>query len=92
MKPKDILHEEQKLFSAKQKEYAEKYSERDEEGNIINAAIMPHKGYNFSMSYDAFENAMERYAKQEIDKIQAKKFSNNHYGSSNIKRARNIKQ
>ena len=67
MKPQDILHEEQKKFFAKQKEYEEKYSERDEDGNIIERATMPHKGYNFSMSYDAFEAAMERYAKQKID-------------------------
>lgn len=67
MKPQDILHEEQKKFFAKQKEYEEKYSERDEDGEIIERAIMPHKGYNFSMSYDAFEAAMERYAKQKID-------------------------
>ena len=71
MKPKDILHEEQKLFFAKQKEYAEKHSTRDEDGEIIDEAIMPHKGYNFSMSYDAFENAMERYAKQKIDEYKS---------------------
>ena len=67
MKPQDILHEEQKKFFAKMKEYEEKYSERDEDGSIVERAIMPHKGYNFSMSYDAFENAMERYAQQKID-------------------------
>ena len=67
MKPQDILHEEQKKFFVRQKEYEEKHSERDEDGNIIERAIMPHKGYNFSMSYDAFESAMERYAKQKID-------------------------
>jgi hypothetical protein len=66
MKPIDILHEEQKLFFAKQKEYEEKHSKRDEDQQIIERAIMPHKGYNFSMSYDAFENAMERYANQKI--------------------------
>ena len=71
MKPKDILHEEQKLFFAKQKEYEEKHSERDEDGEIIERAIMPHKGYNFSMSYDAFENAMERYTKQKIDEYKS---------------------
>jgi hypothetical protein len=67
MKPQDIFHEEQEKFFAKQKEYEEKYSERDEDGNIIERATMSHKGYNFSMSYDAFEAAMERYAKQKID-------------------------
>lgn len=67
MKPQDILHEEQKKFFIKQKEYEEKNSERDEDGEIIEIAVMPHKGYNFSMSYDAFESAMERYAKQKID-------------------------
>ena len=67
MEIKDILHEEQKKFFAKQKEYEEKHSERDEDGEIIERAVMPHKGYNFSMSYDAFEAAMERYAKQKID-------------------------
>jgi len=67
MKAEDILHEEQELFFARQKEYEEKNSERDEDGDIIKRVIMPHKGYNFSMSYDAFENAMERYAKQKID-------------------------
>ena len=71
MKPKDILHEEQALFFAKQKEYEEKHSERSEDGDIIEKAIMPHKGYNFSMSYDALENAMERYARQKIDEYKA---------------------
>ena len=71
MKPQDILHEEQKVFFAKLKEYAQKHSTRDEDGNIINEVIMPHKGYNFSMSYDAFENAMERYAKQKIDEYKS---------------------
>lgn len=66
MKPKDILHEEQKKFFAEREAYKEKYSVRDEEGNIIEEAIMPHKGFNFSMSYDAFERAMERYAQQKI--------------------------
>lgn len=72
MKPKDILHEEQKKFFAKQKEYEEKYSEMDEDGNIIERAVMPHKGYNFSMSYDAFEAAMERYAEQKISEWRSK--------------------
>lgn len=67
MKPIDIFHEEQNNFFAKQTEYEKKHSERDEDGVIIEIAIMPHKGYNFSMSYDALENAMERYALQKID-------------------------
>jgi hypothetical protein len=68
MKSIDILHEEQNIFFTKMKEYREKYSIRDDEGNIIEEAIMPHKGFNFSMSYDAFEAAMERYAKQKNSK------------------------
>ena len=71
MKPQDILHEEQEVFFAKLKEYTQKHSIRDEDGDIINEAIMPHKGYNFSMSYDAFENAIERYAKQKIDEYKS---------------------
>ena len=67
MKPIDILHEEQKLFFAKQREYEEKWSERDEDGFIVERAVMPSKGYNFSMSYDAFEAAMERYANQKVE-------------------------
>jgi hypothetical protein len=67
MKPIDILHEEQKLFFAKQREYEEKWSERDEDGFIVERAVMPSKGYNFSMSYDAFEVAMERYANQKVE-------------------------
>lgn len=70
MKPIDILHEEQKKFFEKMQAYKEKHSVRDEEGNIIEEAIMPHKGYNFSMSYDAFEAAMERYAEQKIKEWQ----------------------
>lgn len=72
MKPKDILHEEQKIFFAKQKEYEEKYSQRDEDGKIVERVTMPHKGYNFSMSYDAFEAAMERYAAQKINEWRSK--------------------
>jgi len=71
MTPKEILQEEQNLFFAKQKEYEEKYSKKDEDGNVIEFAVMPHKGYNFSMSYDAFENAMERYAQQKIEEYKA---------------------
>ena len=67
MKPIDILHEEQKLFFAKQREYEEKWSERDEDGFIVERAVMPSKGYNFSMSYDAFEASMERYANQKVE-------------------------
>jgi hypothetical protein len=66
MKPKDILHEEQKKFFAEIEAYKEKHSVKDEDGNIIEEAIMPHKGFNFSMSYDAFERSMERYAQQKI--------------------------
>jgi len=67
MKPIDILHEEQKIFFAEIQAYKERHTVRDDDGNIIEEAFMPHKGYNFSMSYDAFERAMERYAQQKID-------------------------
>jgi hypothetical protein len=66
MKPRDILREEQKKFFEQRELYKEKYSVRDKDGDIIEEAIMPHKGFNFSMSYDAFERAMERYADQKI--------------------------
>jgi len=67
MNPISIFYEEQKKFFAKQTKYEKEHSERDEEGNIIERAIMPHKGYTFSMSYNALENAMERYALQKIE-------------------------
>jgi F0F1-type ATP synthase membrane subunit a len=39
---------------------------KSKESTIPEQEYMPHKGYNFSMSYDAFEAAMERYAEQKI--------------------------
>lgn len=75
MTPSQILHEEQKKFFDRMKEYEEMHSERDEDGCIIERATMPHKGYNFSMSYDAFEAAMERYANEKLNEyIQINKF------------------
>ena len=38
MNPQDILHEEQKVFFAKLKEYAQKHSTRDKDGNRIYVA------------------------------------------------------
>jgi len=58
MDPIGIFLEEQKKFRIKKDEYTEIYSKRDENGEIIEHAVMPHKGYNFSMSYDALELAM----------------------------------
>jgi len=67
MKPTEILHEEQNRFFAEIEAYKQKYSVKDNEGNILEEAIMPHKGFNFSMSYNAFEAAMERYANLKVE-------------------------
>lgn len=68
MKALDIFTEEQNKFFAKQRDYEDKHSIEDEDGNLIERAIMPNKGYNFSMSYDALESAMKVYAKLQIEK------------------------
>lgn len=61
MKAEEIFNEENKAFFRRKEEYENKYTRTDDDGNIIKA-IMPHKGFNFSASYDAIECAMDKYA------------------------------
>jgi len=65
----EIFKEEQEKFFNKMKEYEKANSLKDEDGNIIKRAIMPHKGFNFSMSYNALENAIHEHTKQNIEAL-----------------------
>jgi len=71
MTPKEIMLAESKKFSAEMKEYEEKYSERDEDGNIIERAVMPSHGGYYSTYFKALERAMEVYSNKKLDEYKA---------------------
>ena len=71
MTPKEIMLAESKKFFAEMNEYEEKYSERDEEGNIIERAIMTGHGGYYSTYFKAIERAMEVYANKKLDEYKA---------------------
>lgn len=64
MTPIEIFNKHNKQFYIERAEYEAKNSYFDEDGEY-HLAIMPHKGYNFSASYDAMERAFEEYGKQQ---------------------------
>lgn len=57
-----IFKKNLEYFYKKREDYKNTYSIRDDEGNILEEAIMPHGGYNFSLPYDALYSAMKEYA------------------------------
>ena len=71
MTPKEIMLAESKKFFDEMNEYEEKYSERDEEGNIIERAIMNEHGGYYSTYFKAIERAMEVYANKKLDEYKA---------------------
>ena len=62
---------ESKKFFAEMNEYEEKYSERDEDGNITVMAIMTGHGGYYSTYFKAIERAMEVYANKKLDEYKA---------------------
>lgn len=60
----EIFKKNLEYFYKKREDYKNTYSIRDDEGNILEEAIMPHGGYNFSLPYDALYSAMKEYAKE----------------------------
>jgi len=67
IKPIDIFNEENDKFFKEKYYYEKKHGFINEDGEFEFGKIMPHKGFNFSASYDAIEKAMERWAKIKLD-------------------------
>lgn len=61
MEPLEIFKQEQKNFFKQFNDYIQTNSERDENGEIIDEVIMPHKGFHFSASYNAIESSIIIY-------------------------------